>query len=149
MTRIVFPNIPGCSIDPLHLAFSEEQSTWKLQKPNELHWYIRRILSKFGSPEIGDDWEGDMYRGGFLHTGPDGEIARDRALSPCVSITCARRALRTISTKIGFKSRGEFCGYPPDAVESSPHLAKNRTWSKKPARRRQYMECKAGATSGI
>ena len=46
-TRIVFPNIRGCAIDPLQLAFSAQKSTWNPQKRNELHLYIRGILSKF------------------------------------------------------------------------------------------------------
>ena len=46
------------------MAFDTET----LQKPNELNWNIRRIMSKFDAPVIGDDCKGDMYQGGVLTT---------------------------------------------------------------------------------
>ena len=118
----------------------------ELRNPKESHWYIRRILPKFAAPVIGDACKCDMYQGGFPHTDTKDEIVRDMALSSCMSITSAGSTLSNVDAKIGFKSRGEFCGYLSDAVASPPHMAKKWTWSKKHAKRHLYMACKAIAT---
>ena len=87
MTRGVFPNIRGCALDPLHLAFATET----LQEPNELNWDIRGILAKFAAPVIGDACKGDMYQGGALNMDTKETNARDMVLTPALALT-ARNA---------------------------------------------------------
>ena len=142
MTRAVFPNIRGCALDPLHLAFATET----IQKPNELNWNIRRIMSKFDAPVIGDACSGEMYQGGVANMTAKGKNARDRVLAPRQSITSAKRKLRNVDANVGFSSRREFCSSLSDAVAAFPHLAKNLTWSKKPVKRHLYAACTASTT---
>ena len=84
-TKTVFPKIRCCALDPLHLAFATEQSTWKINKTNELHWNIRRILAKFNPSKRGHACSGDFYQGEPIVATKRERIARGRILHPPTS----------------------------------------------------------------
>ncbi|CAJ1387393.1 unnamed protein product [Effrenium voratum] len=105
----VCPNLQMVSLDPVHLAFAWEYSTWKKRTAGSRA--LRAVLSKLSQrdPARGADAWGEVYHGSsaFELTAAE-EVYRDNIRHSSMPIQTARRILKDMDYSTPFAQRLHF-----------------------------------------